>query len=56
MRLEPLLRDLGGDNIIKNYALLRFQQECLKFYQVATVYLLEILPCDNKGIKNAVFT
>ena len=29
----------------------KFQQECLKFYQRATTYLLENLPIDNKLIK-----
>ena len=53
LRLECLLRDLGGNNIIKNGALLKFQQECLEFYQVATTYLLEILQCDSKLIKHA---
>ena len=48
-------RLLGSDNILIDHICLKFQQECLKFYQRATTYLLEKLPIDNKHIKYAQY-
>ena len=49
-------RLLGSDNILTGDICLKFQQECLKFYQRATTYLLEKLPIDNKLFKYAQYS
>ena len=46
-------RLLRSNNILTDDICLKFQQECLKFYQWATTYLQEKLPIDNKFIKYA---
>ena len=48
-------RLLGRDSILTDNICLKFQQECLKFYQRATTYLLEKLLIGNKLIKYAQY-
>ena len=48
-------RLLESYDILKDDICVKFQQECLKFYQRATTYLLEKLPIDNKLIKYAQY-
>ena len=48
-------RLLGSNNILTDDICLKFQQECLKFYQRATTYFLEKLPIDSKLIKYAQY-
>ena len=48
-------RLLGRGNILTLDIYLKFQQECLKFYQRATTYILEKLLIDSKLVKYAQY-
>ena len=48
-------RLLESDNILTDDICLKFQRECLTFYQRTTTYLLENLPVGNKLIKCAQY-